>query len=440
MKTAFKRFVATLGVLALMGSIAIAATMDYLGTWNNKTNYAVGKVVVYNKAIYYSKQGTKTAPNVNRIPSSNPTFWEQVGTVGNTILSGIGNPTSPNLGQIGDYYIDTQTNTIYGPKVASGNPWPATGVSLVGTKGDPGAAGPAGPQGAAGAAGPQGPTGPTGVAGTNGSAGTAGTDGKTILSGTTIPDPSSGADGDFYLNTATSLLYGPKTINGWPSNGTSLVGPQGEQGAQGIQGLSGPQGTQGAQGPVGPQGPAGTDGAVGPAGSQGLQGAQGAQGVAGPNIYASQSCSAGGYITGFSSSGQIICSNTPQPYSCYQLTSATYNYNADVLSGVKSEFGANATIAEWNTIKAQYGSTPASIQNFMAATQLPLPKTPYDGSFGNIYVTSDSNEFIGGLRYLMTRFDGTVDGSYAVLDSIQNDALVLGRWTWPSRALAYVCN
>ncbi|MDP4627001.1 MAG: collagen-like protein, partial [Schleiferiaceae bacterium] len=55
-----------------------------------------------------------------------------------------------------------------------------------------------------------------------------------------------GALGDFYLNTASNTLFGPKTSGGWGS-GVSLVGPAGAQG---------PQGTIGPQGPAGPVGSA----------------------------------------------------------------------------------------------------------------------------------------------------------------------------------------
>ena len=72
--------------------------------------------------------------------------------------------------------------------------------------------------------GPQGPAGPAGVYGTDG------IDGRTILSGTVNPT-TEGVDGDFYINTATSTLFGPK--NGtWPT-GVSLVGPAGADGASG---------------------------------------------------------------------------------------------------------------------------------------------------------------------------------------------------------------
>lgn len=43
--------VAVLALFVLSAAGAGAATMDYLGTWNSTTTYAVGKVVKYNGGI-----------------------------------------------------------------------------------------------------------------------------------------------------------------------------------------------------------------------------------------------------------------------------------------------------------------------------------------------------------------------------------------------------
>lgn len=53
------------------------------------------------------------------------------GSAGSTILSGSGAPDDVDDGENGDYYIDTDTNTLYGPK-ASGS-WPS-GIVLGGTE------------------------------------------------------------------------------------------------------------------------------------------------------------------------------------------------------------------------------------------------------------------------------------------------------------------
>jgi hypothetical protein len=86
-----------------------------------------------------------------------------------------------------------------------------------------------------GAVGPAGNTGATGAVGPAGPAGTDGAAGSVIYSGNTAPAVSKGAVGDFYLDTSTGLLYGPKTANGW-GTGFSLKGANGATGATGAAG------------------------------------------------------------------------------------------------------------------------------------------------------------------------------------------------------------
>lgn len=89
-------------------------------------------------------------------------------------------------------------------------------------------------------------TGPQGPKGDKGDTGTTGASGRTILNGTSNPSNSStGTNGDFYLNTNTYQLFGPKTDGVWGS-GTSIVGLTGEQGETGPQGDTGPTGEPGA--------------------------------------------------------------------------------------------------------------------------------------------------------------------------------------------------
>jgi len=82
--------------------------------------------------------------------------------------------------------------------------------------------------------GPQGPQGIQGIQGDQGEQGEPGEDGRTILNGTTDP-LFQGEIGDFYINTATNEIYGPKTGSGWGSP-TSLIGPQGPPGPPGPEG------------------------------------------------------------------------------------------------------------------------------------------------------------------------------------------------------------
>ena len=144
------------------------------------------------------------------------------GTNGKSVLSGTSAPTTE--GVEGDFYIDTTANRIYGPKGAT--TWPSTYTSLVGPQG------PQGDQGIQGLKGDTGATGPQGVQGATGA------DGKAVRSGTSAPSNGTGNDGDFYIDTSTNQIYGPKTSGAWGS-ATSLVGPQGATGATGSAGADG---------------------------------------------------------------------------------------------------------------------------------------------------------------------------------------------------------
>ena len=155
-----------------------------------------------------------------------------------------------------------------GPQGPAG---PAGAMGQTGATGPAGATGATGPQGpkgdtgATGAIGPQGPkgdTGATGATGQTGPAGATGANGNTVLNGSgppsNVPLASPGSPGDFYLDTAADVLYGPKdATTGWPVNGVSLIG------ATGATGVAGPAG------PVGPIGPKGDTGAPGTNGTNG---------------------------------------------------------------------------------------------------------------------------------------------------------------------------
>ena len=111
---------------------------------------------------------------------------------------------------------------------------------------------------------------------------------NTFLNGLGAPNATNGIDGDFYLDTLSSNLYGPKKKGKWPlpKNLVGPVGPQGPVGKQGSEGKVGDKGattssagTQGIQGIPGTPGPAGSSG---PSGGAGVAGSVGATGAPGP--------------------------------------------------------------------------------------------------------------------------------------------------------------
>lgn len=113
----------------------------------------------------------------------------ETGATGSVIISGDFPPL--NEGLEGDFFLDRSSYDIYGPKTETG--W-GSPTSLLGPQGD------------------------EGIAGLNG---------KTILNGEFPPTEFDGNEGDFFLDTFETEIYGPKIGVFW-GNPTSLIGPIGQ--------------------------------------------------------------------------------------------------------------------------------------------------------------------------------------------------------------------
>lgn len=116
---------------------------------------------------------------------------------------------------------------------------------------------------------------------------------NTILNGKGAPPSKVGIDGDFYIDTRSLLIYGPKKSGKWPlpQNLQGPVGASGVDGKNGSEGktvstastIAGPTGAQGLQGEKGEKGEKGDAGSPGATGSAGPAGATGATGPQGPS-------------------------------------------------------------------------------------------------------------------------------------------------------------
>jgi len=166
-------------------------------------------------------------------------------SIPNTILNGKGQPIT-SLGINGDFYIDTRSLLIYGPK-AKGK-WPL-------------------PQNL------QGPIGATGVTGVSGNDGKNGSDAKSGTSNANIVG-TTGPQGERGLTGAAGPA-GPAGAAGSSGAGGGTAGATGATGAVGATGASGSAGS------IGPSGPTGTTGATGLTGTTGASGAPGDAGAAG---------------------------------------------------------------------------------------------------------------------------------------------------------------
>ena len=83
---------------------------------------AVGSVTTGDagSSVLITNTGSTTEATLN--------FTIPKGDTGKTILNGTGAPGS-GVGVVGDFYVDTSADTIYGPKDSSGSPW-GSGVSF----------------------------------------------------------------------------------------------------------------------------------------------------------------------------------------------------------------------------------------------------------------------------------------------------------------------
>jgi len=202
-------------LLGFIGSnLNLGANISFGGTLPQNTSGKNGDLFINTSAGSFAQKISGAWTVVYTLPAAG-------GSTDGTVLYGLGVPAS-STGNNNDTYINTGTGVFY--KKSSGA-WSQV-FSMQ--------------------------TGPAGPAGANGTNGTNGTNGKTILNGTTDPSNlSTGADGDFYINTNTMSFFGPKAGGVWPA-GISIVGATGADGPAGLQGCAG---TTGAIGPVGATGP-----------------------------------------------------------------------------------------------------------------------------------------------------------------------------------------
>jgi hypothetical protein len=191
------------------------------------------------------------AEDISAFIEANPGPQGEQGPRGTSVLNGTSNPTSSD-GVDGDFYINTTSNAIFGPRAAGA--W-GSGTAM---------------------------------------------GGNSVLNGTSDPASEVGSDGDFYINTSSKTIFGPKASGIW-TIGTSMVGPTGSTGATGATGAKGDAAATiqvvstttslpGSEAQVTNSGtssnvllnfviPRGQDGAPGEPGAAGAQGAQGPAGT-----------------------------------------------------------------------------------------------------------------------------------------------------------------
>jgi hypothetical protein len=259
--------------LTLVGAVAPAALaviadcgpggVKPMGNWNSGRTYVENDLVVSDGSSWRAKKNV--VANLNKLPTTNPTFWEKFASKGATGLTG----------PIG----------AAGPAGANGAPGAAGPTGATGSQGP---AGDMGPQGIAGPDGPQGPKGMnwrhlwnSGVTYAQGDAVSRNGASYFAMTPSTNSDPAAQPNPDWSLLAQKGDQGAAGAVG--PQGAAGAVGPQGAAGATGPQGATGAQGAQGIQGIQGPQG------ATGATGAQGFQGPQGVAGPSGPKQFVAAS-------------------------------------------------------------------------------------------------------------------------------------------------------
>jgi Chaperone of endosialidase/Collagen triple helix repeat (20 copies) len=220
-----------------------------------------------NLSVHVIADGTTLSPDVPLVPSLQASVaWSVTGPFAGDVS---GTQTTMSVQKLQGAPLEVAGASAGEVLTFNGSSWIAA-ASSGGSSGT-------GATGATGPTGPQGPNGVAGAPGATGATGPSGADGLTVLNGTNNPDPTIGADGDFYINTASNTIFGPRVADVWPA-GVSLIGAAGTVGAAGATGAQGPVGAAGATGAQGAAGVAGTVGVTGPTGPTGVTGATGTNG------------------------------------------------------------------------------------------------------------------------------------------------------------------
>ncbi|TJZ63198.1 hypothetical protein FAZ15_02585 [Sphingobacterium olei] len=215
--------------------------------------------------------------------------------------------------------------------------------------------------------------------------GTEGSDGSTIYSGTTVPAPDLGREGDYYYRVTTSDFYGPKLTEGW-GNPTNLRGAVGEDGQPGDPGPTGPSGANGTKIWSGTAMPATSVGAVGDfyfqTGTANFYGPKTGSGWGTPVNLKGAAGSKG-------ENGSIIISGAAVPTTS---VGAIGDYYFRALTG---DFYGPKTNAGWGTPTSLKGATGAT--GTAGATVLSGTATPTLtlGRTGDFYVNISNADFYG---------------------------------------------
>lgn len=258
---------------------------------------------------------------------------------------------------------------------------------------------------------------------------------NTLLNGAGAPSKSIGIDGDFYIDTRSLLISGPKTKGKWPA-ARSMQGANGVNGSNGsdgrngsdaksvttastVAGPAGPQGQAGAKGADGTNGAPGPAGATGPSGS-GSAGAPGAQGASGSNGSNGSNGSPGG--TGLTGARGETGTVGPSEVTVIEIPTWTLQTATEYGSATSTGFGVlkagksyQISIQLWGTTNSL--NSPYGIQ--LLSSSGVAPSYFYTASFFKYAMTSSiSNKYGFSIFGTITVGEADISLSVKISDAV----------------------
>lgn len=102
----------------------------------------------------------------------------------------------------------------------------------------------------------------------------------------------------------------------------------------------------------------------------------------------------------------------------YALTTLGVAHNSNWLAAVQAEFGAQATVADWDDLVIDFGDDPGALASLLGGNPS-----------NSAYVTRGGSQYFDvSYVYFIQNHYGTVPGGWLVLDSLGDNVVDLGRW------------
>jgi hypothetical protein len=121
----------------------------------------------------------------------------------------------------------------------------------------------------------------------------------------------------------------------------------------------------------------------------------------------------------------------------YRLTEEVFNPSASILPQIKSLYGQQTTLADWDELKSLIDKD-SELTKFVTDAKIPLQTSDLNSE--NILIQKSGTEYYQGMHFLLVRHDGSVPDQFAVVDSINDHTLDLGRWNHFGKALIKLTN